>query len=90
MFYLIGLLSVSKEDRMLEPFKYELQILTILHLIRGGPFDTWEGVLWFFLHDQTFFDSQLKRTISFRLYQKQTVFFSAVELKTIFFNIYFI
>ena len=45
-----------------------------LFSLRGGPFDTWGGGLWFFLRDQTFFfDSQLKRTIFFRPYQKQTI-----------------
>ena len=72
--------------------QYELRLSKCLFLhIRGGPFDTWGGGLWFFLWDQTFFfDSQLKRTIFFRPYQKQTIFFSAVKLKTIFFTIYFI
>ena len=59
-------------------------LLKIEHL-RGGPFDTWGGGLWFFLRDQTFFfDSQLKRTIFFRPYQKQTIFLSAVKLKQFF------
>ena len=62
--------------------------MIVFNSVRGGPFDTWGG--YGFLPDQTFFDSQLKRTI-FRPDQKQTIFFSAVQHKTIyFFAIYFL
>ena len=40
------------------------------HLIRGGAIVFLSG-------SNFFFDSQLKRTIFFRPYQKQTIFFSA-------------
>ena len=51
------------------------------HLIRGG------GGLWFFLRYQTFlFDTQLKRTIFFRPYQKQTIFFLSGKTRNNFFH----
>ena len=43
------------------------------HLIRGG------GGLWFFLHDQTFFDSQLKR-------KKANIFFLSGKTQNKFFH----
>ena len=62
-------------------YEINIQQLGADHLIRGG--------LWFFLRDQTsFFDSQLKCTIFFRPYQKQTIFFSAVNAKQFFSHLF--
>ena len=57
--------------------------------VRGGPFDTWGGAM-VFLCDQTFFDSQLKRTIFLDLIKSKQFFFSGVQHKIIFFTVYFI
>ena len=57
--------------------------------LRGGSFDTWGGLWFFFVIDLFFFDSSLNVQF-FRPYQKQTIFFSVVKRKTVFFTIYFI
>ena len=65
-----------------------LNILNSFHVgLRGGPFDTWGAMV--FLCDQTFFfDSQLKHTIFFRPYQKQTFFLSGRTQNNFFHHIF--
>ena len=56
--------------------------------VRGGPYVG--GGAMVFLHDQTFFDSQLKRTIIFSDLIKRQQFFISGRTQNMFFTIYFI